>query len=185
MANYLTIIHECKDYPTWRKAFDAHAPDRAAAGLTDIHVLREHGNANLLALMFGVSDVRRAKAFTTSPDLAATMKAAGIIGTPRVRFRHGEYRPGSAAHYATMTLSVRDYETARKAYAMDAADRKSAGLTDHGMLQLDDDPNSLLLLWTVSDVARATAFFDSPALVAHMTKNAGVVGLPERHFWKP
>ena len=184
MANYLTVIHECKDYPTWKKAYDADAPNRAAAGLTGIHVLREHDNANLVALMFGVSDVGRAKAFATSPNLAATMKAAGIIGTPRVRFRHGEYNRGSAANYATMTLTVRDYETSLKAYAMDAADRKGAGLTDLAVLQLDDDPNDLLILWAVSDIARATAFFDSPALAAHMAKNAGVVGPPERHFWK-
>ena len=134
--------------------------------------------------MFGVSDVGRAKAFTTSPDLAATMKAAGIIGTPRLRFRHGDYKRGSAANYATMTLTVRDYETALKAYAMDAADRKGAGLTDLAVLQLADDKNNLLILWGVSDVARATAFFDSPALAAHMAKNAGVVAPPERHFWK-
>ena len=184
MANYLTVIHECKDYPTWRKAYDVDAPNRAAAGLTDIHVLREHANANLVALMFGVSDVGRAKAFATSPDLAATMKAAGIVGTPRLRFRHGDYERASAANYATMTLTVRDYETALKAYAMDAADRNSASLTDLAVLQLDGDNNNLLILWAVSDVARATAFFDSPALAAHMAKNAGVVGPPERHFWK-
>jgi hypothetical protein len=184
VANYLTVIHECKEYPSWRKAFDADAPNRAAAGLTDIHVMREHDNANLVALMFGISDVARAKAFATSPALAAAMKGAGVIGTPKVRFRRGEYNRGPAANYATMTVTVRNYETARKAYAMDAADRKGAGLTDLGMLQLDDDPNNLLLLWAVSDVARATAFFDSPALAAHMVKNAGVVGSPERHFWK-
>jgi hypothetical protein len=84
-----------------------------------------------------------------------------------------------------MTLTVRDYETALKAYAMDAADRKGAGLTDLAVLQLDDDPKNLLILWAVSDIARATAFFDSPALAAHMAKNAGVVGPPERHYWKP
>ena len=184
MANYLTITHECKDYPTWKKAYDADAPNRAAAGLTEIHLVREHDNANLVALVFGVSDVGRAKAFATSPNLAAAMKAAGIIGTPRARFRHGEYNRRSAAIYATMTLTVRDYETARKAYAMDAADRKGAGLTDLVVLQLDDDPNNLLILWAASDVARATAFFESPALAAHMAKNAGVVGPPERHFWK-
>jgi hypothetical protein len=184
MANFLTVVHECKDYPTWKKAFEADAANRKAAGLTDIHVLREHANANLLALMFGVSDLVRAKAFAASPDLAAAMKAAGIIGTPKVRFRHGDYHRASAANYGTFTLSVRDYATALKAYAMDAADRKGAGLTDLAVLQLDDDPNNLLLLWSVSDVARATAFFDSPALAAHMTKNAGVVGPPERHFWK-
>lgn len=184
MANYLTVIHECMDYPIWKKAYDADAPNRATAGITEIHVLREHDNVNLVALMFGVSDIGRAKAFAQSPDLAATMKAAGIIGTPRLRFRHGDYNRRSAANYATMTLTVRDYVTALKAYAMDAADRKGAGLTDLAVLQLDDDPNNLLILWAVSDVARATAFFDSPALAVHMAKNAGVVGPPERHFWK-
>ncbi|MDP9082775.1 MAG: hypothetical protein M3N50_03295 [Pseudomonadota bacterium] len=184
MANYLTVIHECKDYPTWKQAYDADAAKRAAAGLTEFHVLREHDNANLVALMFGVDDVGRAKAFVTSPDLAAAMKTAGIVGSPKVRFRHGKYHRVSAPISATMTLTVRDYETAIKAYAMDAADRKGAGLTDLAVLQLDDDPNNLLILWAVSDVARATAFFDSPALAAHMAKNAGVVGPPERHFWK-
>lgn len=183
MANFLTVIHECKDYSVWKKAYDADAPNRAAAGLTEIHVLREHDNANLVALMFGVGDAGRAKAFAKSPDLAAAMRAAGIVGTPRVRFRHGEYSRGAGAKYATMTATVRDYATALKAYAMDAADRKNAGLTDLGVLQMDDDPNNLLLLWAVVDVARATAFFESPALAAHMAKNAGVVGPPERHFW--
>ena len=184
MANYLTVIHECKDYATWRKAYDAAAAKRAAAGLTEFHVLREYANANLVALMFRVDDVGRAKAFATSPDLDAAMKAAGVVGSPKVRFRHGNYNRVSAPISATMTLTVRDYETALKAYAMDAADRKGAGLTDLAVLQLDDDPNNLLILWAVSDVARATAFFDSPALAAHMAKNAGVVGPPERHFWK-
>ncbi len=184
MANYLTVIHECKDYAAWKKAYDADAAKRAAAGLTEFHVLREYANANLLALMFRVDDVGRAKAFVASPDLSSTMKAAGIVGSPRVRFRHGNYNRVSAPISATMTLTVRNYETALKAYAMDAADRRSAGLTDLAVLQLEEDPNNLLILWAVSDVARATAFFDSPALAAHMTRNAGVVGPPERHFWK-
>ena len=67
---------------------------------------------------------------------------------------------------------------------MDAADRQGAGLIDLGVLQLEEDPNNLLLFWAVSDVPRATAFLDSPALADHMVENAGVVGFPERHFWK-
>jgi hypothetical protein len=184
MADYLTVIHECKDFSVWKEAYDADAPRRTAASLTEIHVLRDHDNPNLVALMFGVKDVGKAKAFASSPDLAATMKAAGIIGTPRLRFRQGEYTRKSADTLATITLAVRDYEKSLKAYAMDAADRKAAGLTDLGVLQMKDDPNSILLLWTVDDVARAKAFFDSPALAAHMRDNAGVVGSPERHFWK-
>jgi hypothetical protein len=52
------------------------------------------------------------------------------------------------------------------------------------VLQLDDEKNNLLILWAVSDVARATATFDSPTLAAHTAKNAGVVEPRERHFWK-
>ena len=88
------------------------------------------------------------------------------------------------ANFLTVIHECEDYATALKAYAVDAAERKHAGLTDLAVLQLDDDPNNLPNLWAVGDVARATAFFDSPALAAHMVKNAGVVGTPERHFWK-
>ncbi len=184
MANFLTVIHECKDFAAWRKSYDADAPRRAAAGLSEILVLREHANPNLLALLFEASDLGRATAMATSPDLAAAMKAAGIVGTPRLRIRHGEFTRQASANYATITANVRDYATLRKAYAMDAADRKAATLTDLGMLQINDDPNNVLLMWAVGDTARATAFFDSPALAAHMVKNAGVIGAPERHFWK-
>lgn len=146
-------------------------------GLIDAHThlaLAEiGGNAPSEAVL--LTEVGRAKAFAASPDLAATMKAAGIIGTLRIRFRHGDYTRKSATSYATMTLTVRDCETSLKAYAMDAADRKAASLTDLAVLQMNDDPNNLLILWAVGDVARATAFFDSPALAVHMAKNAGVV----------
>ena len=112
------------------------------------------------------------------------MAAAGVMGKPRVTFRHGEYKQVTAVNYATMTLNVRDFDAPLKAYAMDADDRKAASLTDVGVLQAKDDSNNILIVWTVGDVARATAFFDSPALAAHMVTNAGVIGQPERHFWK-
>jgi hypothetical protein len=126
MANFVTVIHECRDYATWKTAYDSDAGNRAAAGLTDIHALRDQDNPNVLALVFGVSDMGRAKAFVAAPELAATMKAAGITGVPRIRFRQGDYTPAAADHFATMTLTVRDYAMARDAYAMDAGDRKTS-----------------------------------------------------------
>jgi hypothetical protein len=184
MTDYVTILHEVKDYAPWRKAFDADQPRRAAAGLTDLNVLREHANPNFIAMAFQAADIGRAKAMAASPELAATMAAAGVIGKPRVRFRFGNYKPVASPTYATMTVDVRNFEAAMKAYATDAADRKAATLTDIAVLQDRDAPNNIVLIWGVGDVVRATAFFDSPALAAHMTKNAGVVGPPERHFWK-
>ena len=185
MANYVTALHECKDYSNWKQAFDADLPQRQAAGLTTLHIMREQANPNFLALMFEASDIGRARSLSQSPELAARMREGGIIGTPRITFRHGAYTRSTASGFASLTADVRDFETAKKAYAMDAVDRRQAGLTDLGFLQSIEDPNNLLLLWAVADVARATAFFDSPALATHMVKNAGVVGKPERHFWKP
>ena len=184
MGHYVTVLHECKDFPNWKRAFDADLAQRQAAGLTTLHLSREHSNPNLLALMFEASDINRARTLSQSPELAARMREAGIIGTPRIRFRQGAYTHSTATDFASMTLDVRNFDTARKAYAMDAADRRQAGLTDLALLQSIDDPNNLLILWAVADVARATAFFDSPALAAHMASNAGVLGRPERHFWK-
>jgi hypothetical protein len=184
MTDFVTIIHECKDYPTWKTAYDADAPNRKSAGLTDLHCLRDADKPNLIALMFQASDIARAKQMMTSPELAARMTAAGIIGPPRIRYRTGQYTPVSAPMYVTLTAQVRDFDTAMKAYAMDAADRKAATLTDLAVLQSKDDPENILLLWSVTDPAKATAFFDSPKLAEHMVKTAGVVGAPERHFWK-
>lgn len=185
MGNFVTVLHECKDFAAWKSVFDADAPNRAKAGLKTLHVLREHANPNLLALMFEATDLDRAKGFGQSPELAARMREGGIIGTPRITLRHGAYTHSAAKTTASMTVPVSDFNTARKGYSMDAADRKKAGLTDLAVLQSVDDPNNLLLLWSVEDVARATDFFKSPALADHMAKNAGVVGKPELHFWKP
>ena len=85
--NYLTVIHDCRMFLTWKKAYDADAPRRAAAGLTDMHVLRDRDNVNLVALMFAVSDVARATAFFESPALAAHMtRNAGVVGPPERHF---------------------------------------------------------------------------------------------------
>jgi hypothetical protein len=44
MANFLTVIHECKDFQAWKRVYDAHASKRAEAGLTELHLLREYDN---------------------------------------------------------------------------------------------------------------------------------------------
>jgi hypothetical protein len=184
VANFVTILHECKDYQAWRRVYDADAPRRKTAGLTELICARDLDQPNLVGLMFEAGDFARARAMLTSPGLAATMSAAGVVGQPRIMYRYGEYAHVAAAGYATISAIVRNFDTAMDAYAMDADDRKAAGLTDLAVLQAKDDPNNILLLWSVQDVARATAFFESPQLAAHMVNTAGVMVAPERHFWR-
>ncbi|MEO7775860.1 MAG: hypothetical protein ABIT36_03355 [Steroidobacteraceae bacterium] len=185
MTNFATVVHECTDYAAWKKVYDADRPRREAAGLTEVHVLRDVHKPKLIALMFTVDDLSRAKELMNSAGLKQAMTAAGIVGPPAIRFRTGDYNKVSAPMYATMSVPTKDYATAMEAYGMDSAERKAATLTDIAVLQEIDDPGNLLLMWTVTDVARAIRFFDDPKLAEHMVKNAGVIGPPERHFWAP
>lgn len=184
MTEILTVVHECKDFDIWKAGYDADAGNRKAAGLTDLMLVRLVSNRNVLALVFGVSDSAKAKAMVASPALRETMQKAGIIGTPDVHFRSGDFTQREAATYLSLNCRIRDIDTFKRGYAMDKAERQAAGLVDLGLLQNTEDANDLLLLWSVDDVARATAFLESPKLAEHQTKNAGVVSAPLLRFWK-
>jgi hypothetical protein len=182
MTDVLPVIHECKDFAHWKTAYDADAPNRKAAGLTDLLVGRLSTNPNVVGLIFTVSDQAKAKAMVSSPELRETMQKAGIIGKPDVHFRRGEYTPRDASNYLSLNCRIRGIDMFRKGYAMDKADRKAASLTDLALLQNVDDENDLLLLWSIDDMARAEKSLKSPALAEHQVKNAGLVGTPVARF---
>lgn len=183
MAEFLTIVHSCKDFAAWKAGYDADAPHRAAAGLTDLVLVHRTDDPNVVGLIFGVADRAKAKAFLESDRLRQAMAQAGIVGTPTLCLRQGEFTPGAAATYLMLTCTISGIDRFRAGYAMDAADRRAAGLTDLGLLQSVDEPNDLFLIWSVDDIQRANAFASSPKLAEHQTRNAGIVGRPEAHYW--
>jgi len=184
MNEILTIVHECKDFASWKAVYDADAPNRRTAGLTDLLLVREATNPNNVALVFDVSDHDKAKAMMASPVLHALMQKAGIAETPDIHFRRGEFTGRDAANYLSLNCKIRDIGTFRKGYAMDKADRQNASLADLALLQNVDDDNDLLLLWSVDDLAKAKGFIESPKLAEHQVKNAGVVSEPLLRYWK-
>ncbi len=183
MADFLTILHECKDFKTWKAGYDADASNRKAAGLTDLMLWQNADDPNRVALLFGVGDPAKARAMVASDALRETMQRAGVVGAPMILFRQGEYAHRDAANYLSVICKVSSIDTFRKGYAMDKADREAAGLTDLGLMQGVDAPNDLLLLWSVGDTAKAKAFLSSPKLAEHQVKNAGVVSDPVARFW--
>ncbi|MEO6078555.1 MAG: hypothetical protein ABIQ86_02090 [Steroidobacteraceae bacterium] len=185
MREFLTLVHECADFDKWKADYDADAGNRQAAGLTDLVLVRQADRPNVIALIFEVSDSAKAMAFVTSRVLREVMQKAGITGAPDVHFRRGEFTVPDSSQYLTVNCRVRDFETFRKAYAADKADRLAAGLTDVGVLRDANDPTNLLLLWSIDDMAKAKSFLESPALAEHQTKNAGLIGEPIPRFWRP
>jgi len=80
----LIVRHKVKDFATWKKAFDGHAAAQKAAGLTNPRVFRSSDDHNETVVLFDANDIAAAKKFGASPDLKATMQAAGVIDQPTV-----------------------------------------------------------------------------------------------------
>jgi uncharacterized protein YeaO (DUF488 family) len=83
---FLMIRHDVADFDQWKKKYSAHETARRAAGLTEVHLLRDVEKPTHVILMFSVSDVQRAKEFGASADLQAAMKDAGVVGKPDINF---------------------------------------------------------------------------------------------------
>jgi len=81
-AGLLVIRQTVADYAKWRPAYDAHQPVRDAAGLSNCRVRSTVDNPNDVFVACEMADVAKARAFTTSKNLADAMKGAGVVGKP-------------------------------------------------------------------------------------------------------
>jgi len=86
MNGFMLIRHKVKNFTAWKEGFDAHAPKRAAAGLTDNQVLRSVHAPNEVVVLLEAQDLDRAQAFAESADLHETMQSFGVIDKPDVYF---------------------------------------------------------------------------------------------------
>jgi len=87
LTDRLMVAHHVKDYDTWLKAFDAEGTAvRSANGLVDRGLARGIDDPNMVYVVFAVSDIVKAKARATSPELKKIMKDAGVDGPPTIRW---------------------------------------------------------------------------------------------------
>ena len=81
----------------------------------------------------------------------------------------------------TIHLKVKDYSAWRTGYDAREKDRVSAGITNGRVFCSPDDPNDVVILQDVADVAKARTWLDSPEMKTVMEK-AGVIGPPSIRF---
>lgn len=86
MNGFMLIRHKVKDFTVWKAGYDAHAPKRDEAGLTEQYLLRGVDDANEVVMLFEAQDIARAKAFAESADLREAMQAVGVVGKPDICF---------------------------------------------------------------------------------------------------
>ena len=89
MASFMLIRHKVRDFPEWKRGYDAHLPKRAEAGLIEKHLLRGAHDSNEVVILFEAEDLSRAKAFAESADLRETMQKVGVLDKPDISFLNG------------------------------------------------------------------------------------------------
>jgi len=86
MPSFMLVRHKVKDFGTWKPVYDAHAPTRRAAGLTDRQVFHDRNDPSQVIVLFEAQDLDRAQAFAASDDLRETMMRAGVQDRPDIYY---------------------------------------------------------------------------------------------------
>ena len=81
----------------------------------------------------------------------------------------------------TIHLKVKDYTTWRTGYDEREKSRVAAGITNGRVFRSANDPNDVVILQDVADVAKARTWLASDEMKAAMEKG-GVVGSPNIRF---
>jgi len=84
---WVVVTHKVKDFDAWLKVYDGEGKDkRASEGLVDVALSRGIDDANLVQLVFDITDMAKAKAAITSDEKKKLMESAGVVGKPSIEF---------------------------------------------------------------------------------------------------
>ena len=81
----------------------------------------------------------------------------------------------------TVHFKVKDFNAWRTSYNERETNRVSAGITNGRVFRSADDPNDVVILQDVADVAKARTWYGSDEMKTVMEKS-GVVGSPSVRF---
>jgi hypothetical protein len=183
----MMIQHTVKDFDKWYAAFNGHDSVRKAYGITESGVGRGLDNDKLVIVWSMTSDIQKAKDFAASPNLKDVMKKAGVTGAPSLSYIdviRDDTSTIPQMERVMVTHHVKDFDTWLKGYEAEGLSARAAnGLVDRGMARGIDDPNTVTLLFAITDMAKAKARVNSPELKKTMT-DAGVDGPPQITWFK-
>lgn len=88
----LFVRHKVADYAKWKKGYDAFDATRRKLGVRDAAVFSGAVQAEDVTIWHDFDTLEAAQAFTKSPELAAAMKNAGVVGAPEIWLASRELR---------------------------------------------------------------------------------------------
>lgn len=175
------LTHEVTDWATWKRVFDGHEAARKAAGMLGHHINRRLDNPNVISIYMALTDVAKAQAFASSPDLHTVMASAGVKGAPSATWitpvsEHIIWDREVPA--ALISHRVANFETWLAGYNAAETVRQQGGIIGHAVNRSIDDPNLAIIYHQAASHDALKAFMANPGLKAAMEKS-GVVSAPE------
>lgn len=83
----LMVTHRVKDFDAWLKVYDAEGTaKRLEEGFIDRGLARSIDDPNMVAIVFAITDMKKAKENINSEPKKKLMKDAGVVGAPDMFF---------------------------------------------------------------------------------------------------
>ena len=182
----MAVTHIVKDFDVWKKSFDEHESMRTANGITLRAMGRDMKNPNKVLIFLKIDDLQKAKDFSVSPNLKEAMQKSGVISKPEVIFvdvLRFQESPAEFKDRLRVGHKVKDFDAWLKVYDAEGKETRLAnGLIDRSLSRSIDDPNMIYITFAVSDMAKAKARLNDPALKKIMTEG-GVISKPVIDFY--
>ena len=84
MPDYVLIRHKVRSFNEWKPAYDAHLPEREAAGMTESHLLQGKDDPNEVIILFEADDLAKARVLMESEEIREVMQKAGVMDKPDI-----------------------------------------------------------------------------------------------------
>ncbi len=182
----IMIKHPVKDYNVWKPVYTAHDSVRQSYGISQLSLGRGADDPNMVIVIERITDMAKAKEFLALPDLKTTMDSAGVSGPPSVAFANVMRNDTTEIPQLDRVMiahKVRDFEAWLKVYDSEGRSvRAENGLLDRALARDADDPNTVYIVFAISDKDKAMARMQSEELKKTMT-DAGVEGAPSFFYY--
>ncbi len=187
LSNVMIMQFKVADFAKWQSKYELKERDsiRRASGLTSYLVGRGLDDPNKVFVVLKLEDANKAKELTASKGMKDRMKEAGVTGTPTFHYLEVVMDDNSTIEQTNrlmMTHKVKDWDAFKNEFDKHKQVRLDAGLIDRAIGHPIDDPHEAILVFAVTDMAKAKAFLQSKDLKDKMEK-AGVEGKPVSFFY--
>jgi hypothetical protein len=183
--DFMVATHKVKDFAKWMTSYEGHDSIRLASGIHSYIIARGLTDTSIVLVAVKVDDIKKAEAFSKSPDLKKAMQKSGVVGAPTIKFTTMVYQDmadiGTTLRSRT-TFSVKDWNAWKNNFDSSRQQRADNGIVDRAYGHDANDDHKITVVVALTDTAKAFAYWKSPELKKRMAES-GMIGQPQRFLY--